>query len=36
MESNADNGQLSYLDQEGNRYPQFNAQWSGYYMDKPT
>ncbi len=34
MESNADNGQLEYLDQEGNRYPQFNAQWSGYYMDK--
>ena len=34
MESNADNGQLVYLDQEGNRYPQFNAQWSGYYMDK--
>ena len=33
MESNADNGQLEYLDQEGNRYPQFNAQWSGYYMD---
>ena len=34
MESNDDNGQLSYLDQEGSRYPQFNAQWSGYYMDK--
>ena len=34
MESNADNGQLVYLDQEGNRYPQFDAQWSGYYMDK--
>ena len=34
MESNADNGQLAYIDQEGNRYPQFNAQWSGYYMDK--
>lgn len=33
MESNADNGQLTYIDQEGNRYPQFNAQWSGYYMD---
>ena len=33
MESNADNGQLVYLDQEGNRYPQFDAQWSGYYMD---
>lgn len=34
MESNADNGQLVYLDQQDNRYPQFNAQWSGYYMDK--
>lgn len=34
MESNADNGQLVYLDQEGNRYPEFNAQWSGFYMDK--
>lgn len=34
MESNADNGQIAYIDQEGNRYPQFNAQWSGYYMDK--
>lgn len=34
MESNDDNGQLSYLDQVGSRYPQFNAQWSGYYMDK--
>ena len=34
MESNADNGQLTYLDQESCRYPQFNAQWSGYYMDK--
>ncbi len=33
MNSLADNGQLVYLDQEGNRYPQFNAQWSGYYMD---
>ncbi len=33
MESPADNGQLIYLDQQGNRYPQFNAQWSGYYMD---
>lgn len=33
MESNADNGQLEYIDQEGNRYPQFDAQWSGYYMD---
>lgn len=33
MESNADNGRLEYLDQEGCRYPQFNAQWSGYYMD---
>lgn len=33
MESLADNGQLVYLDQQGNRYPQFNAQWSGYYMD---
>ena len=33
MESNADNGQLTYIDQEGNRYPQFDAQWSGYYMD---
>ena len=32
--SNAENGQLSYIDQEGNRYPQFNAQWSGFYMDK--
>ena len=34
IESNSDNGQLSYIDQEGNRYPQFNAQWSGFYMDK--
>lgn len=34
MKSNEDNGQLVYLDQAGNRYPQFNAQWSGYYMDK--
>ena len=34
MESNDDNGQLVYMDQEGSRYPQFNAQWSGYYMDK--
>lgn len=33
MESLKDNGQLVYLDQQGNRYPQFNAQWSGYYMD---
>lgn len=33
MESLSDNGQLIYLDQQGNRYPQFNAQWSGYYMD---
>ena len=33
MNSLADNGQLVYLDQQGNRYPQFNAQWSGYYMD---
>ena len=33
MGSLADNGQLVYLDQQGNRYPQFNAQWSGYYMD---
>lgn len=33
MMSLADNGQLVYLDQQGNRYPQFNAQWSGYYMD---
>ena len=33
MESLSDNGQLVYLDQQGNRYPQFNAQWSGYYMD---
>lgn len=33
MESNNDNGQIIYIDQEGNRYPQFNAQWSGYYMD---
>ena len=32
MNSLADNGQLVYLDQQGNRYPQFNAQWSGYYM----
>ncbi|MGI6231654.1 MAG: SusD/RagB family nutrient-binding outer membrane lipoprotein [Prevotella sp.] len=34
MRSNDDNGQLVYLDQESCRYPQFNAQWSGYYMDK--
>lgn len=34
MESNNDNGQLTYIDQNGSRYPQFNAQWSGYYMDK--
>ena len=34
MESNDDNGQLTYMDQQGNRYPQFNAQWSGYYMDQ--
>lgn len=33
IESLSDNGQLVYLDQQGNRYPQFNAQWSGYYMD---
>lgn len=33
MQSLSDNGQLVYLDQQGNRYPQFNAQWSGYYMD---
>lgn len=33
MGSNADNGQIVYLDQDGCRYPQFNAQWSGYYMD---
>ena len=33
MNSLADNGQLVYLDQQGNRYPQFNAQWSGYYID---
>lgn len=33
MASLSDNGQLVYLDQQGNRYPQFNAQWSGYYMD---
>lgn len=33
MEGLSDNGQLVYLDQQGNRYPQFNAQWSGYYMD---
>jgi len=33
MESIEDNGQLVYLDQSGCRYPQFNAQWSGYYMD---
>lgn len=33
MTSLSDNGQLVYLDQQGNRYPQFNAQWSGYYMD---
>lgn len=33
MNSLANNGQLVYLDQQGNRYPQFNAQWSGYYMD---
>lgn len=32
MESLTDNGQLVYLDQQGNRYPLFNAQWSGYYM----
>lgn len=34
MQSNADNGQITYIDQNGARYPQFNAQWSGYYMDK--
>lgn len=33
MESNEDNGQLIYLDQDGCRFPEFNAQWSGYYMD---
>lgn len=33
MENLSDNGQLVYLNQQGNRYPQFNAQWSGYYMD---
>ncbi len=33
MNDLADNGQLVYLNQQGNRYPQFNAQWSGYYMD---
>lgn len=33
MESIADNGQLTYIDQQDCRYPQFNAQWSGYYMD---
>ena len=31
---NDQNGQITYIDQEGNRYPQFNAQWSGFYMDK--
>ena len=34
IESNADDGQIVYIDQEACRYPQFNAQWSGYYMDK--
>lgn len=34
ISSNAENGQLCYIDQEGNRYPEFNAQWSGFYMDK--
>lgn len=34
LRGNADNGQLKYIDQEGNRYPLFNAQWSGFYMDK--
>lgn len=34
MESNADDGQIVYLDQEACRYPQYNGQWSGYYMDK--
>jgi hypothetical protein len=34
MTSNSDNGQLTFIDQAGCRYPQFNAQWSGYYMDK--
>ena len=34
MRSNSDNGQLTYLDQQDCRYPQFNAQWSGYYMDQ--
>lgn len=33
LESLKENGQLLYLNQQGNRYPQFNAQWSGYYMD---
>lgn len=33
MQGLEDNGQLTYIDQQGNRYPQFNAQWSGYYMD---
>ena len=34
IDSNSENGQLSYIDQEGSRYPLFNAQWSGFYMDK--
>ena len=34
ISDNSENGQLQYIDQEGNRYPQFNAQWSGFYMDK--
>ena len=34
MSGIADNGQLIYKDQADNRYPQFNAQWSGFYMDK--
>lgn len=35
MQSTADNGQLVFLDQEGNRYPQFNSSsfGSGMYMD---
>lgn len=35
MESNADNAQLVFLDQEGNRYPEFNSSGfgSGMYMD---
>ncbi len=33
MSNVADNGQLTYLDQQDNRYPQFNASWSGLYID---